>query len=220
LIVSISHGFAFIHVPKSGGTSIHAYLERFTTPTDVDIGRSAGLNELSRRYADDHGLRKHSTLTELEEVLGPERLDGLTTFGFVRDPYQRTASLHRFLRDRWRNWDGSDVMDELATLESFVESSLFTSSGPGGILDPQTRWLCRDREIAVDIVGRTEHLGADLRRVCEAVGLPKPRRLRRLNRTGRQRFFHAPTGLSGSVRAAIEHRYAEDFDVFGYARTR
>ena len=91
MIVNHELRFIFFHVPKTAGTSFRLALSGI--PGSVNIGKPT----------------KHLTPAEIGKVLPPEKVvaaAGYFSFCFVRDPWERFGSLHRFLflkhRDRYK----------------------------------------------------------------------------------------------------------------------
>lgn len=95
---ALATGVLFVHVPKTGGTSVARALYG-----------GAGVG--------------HRTVREVRAELGP-RFDGLSTFAVVRDPVDRLASAFRYLKaggsNRLDAAFAERVLRDVPTLEAFV----------------------------------------------------------------------------------------------------
>jgi hypothetical protein len=242
MILSRSHAFIFVHVPKTAGMSVNRLLSALTSPRDIDI--CDPLDQLTRYYGTAFNLRKHSSASEIRSSIGQNEYDQLFKFGFVRHPYARSYSLFRFLKYNFREWENSSIMDTIESFDQFVESDFFQSPGPDRIFFPQCFWLCDDEgRLMIDRVGRTERLESDLRQIFAAIGLPPlERNLEAVNFSGggglsrlagrystklrAWRLLPAarirPTDLSkvyanDRTRRIVAERYACDFKAFHYS---
>lgn len=101
MILSRGRGYVFVHIPKTGGTALALALEARAMRDDILIGdtpkararrgRLAGLTPRGR-------LWKHSTLADIDGVLGAEELAGMFTVTLVRNPWDRMVSYYHWLR--------------------------------------------------------------------------------------------------------------------------
>lgn len=93
MVVNVARRFIFIHVPKAAGTSL-----------------TAALAALPGNHTGWLASTKHETLAEFQAAVGArmseaEKSAGIDpaeffTCGFVRNPWDRMASLYRYLVDR------------------------------------------------------------------------------------------------------------------------
>lgn len=218
-IINRSHRFIFVHVPKTAGTSVTRSLSTFTAIGDVEIGGSEFGETLAVAYGKRFGLRKHSTASEIRSVVGSEVWETSFKFAIVRNPYARAYSIFRFLKKKFRDWKGSEVMDGFETFDAFVQSELFASDGPDRILRPQLFWLRTsetDETIAVDSVLRAENLDSEFPVLLERIGSSAQERpLERLNASGDPNEW-ANAYSEDATRARVATRYANDFRTFRF----
>lgn len=105
----IHDDWAFVHVPRTGGTSIRNALEART----------------------EHPVRQHATAAELRRYLGQDGWDRRFTFGFVRNPWDRLVSLwarraepHTRTPKHFRAWLQSDTFHPLWRVSQVEQLSI------------------------------------------------------------------------------------------------
>ena len=190
---ALATGVVFVHVPKTGGTSVARAL-----------------------YGTD-GVG-HRTARDLRGAVGADVWDRAFTFAVVREPVDRLASAFRYLRAGGSNGlDAAFAERELApfdTLDSFVLGWLTARSSQSWVhFRPQADFVCGPSgEVLVDVVARYERLAADYEAVRQRTGVGGP--LPWAN-AGPPR--PAPD-LSPAARARVAEVYAADFDRFDYPR--
>jgi hypothetical protein len=216
-IINSTHHFIFIHVPKTGGTSVKEYLRAYRGQTDLhvnrptDVGPAALLNGMA--------IKKHSSASQIRRALGPAEFDRFFKFCVVRNPFVRAMSLFRFLKFNFRSWPNAEVMETIDTLADFVVAPIFRTAGPGGIIRPQVNWLSnRSGETYLDFIARVEAIESDFHKIRCRIGLPEseiPLKRRNASR-GDVELFAAELN-SGIVVDAIRARYAADFAFLHYS---
>src|SRR6056297_1476065 len=101
MIISPGRRFIFVHIPKTGGTSMALALEARAHRDDILIGDTPKAIKRKRRLTalKPRGrLWKHSTLADIDGIVSPEDLDGLFVFTMVRNPWDRMVSYYHWLR--------------------------------------------------------------------------------------------------------------------------
>lgn len=205
-MISDSARLVFVHVQKTGGSSVDNWL-RAALP---DVRSLPGRD----RHA---GLR---TILRDEPALA-----SYFVFGFVRNPWSRMLSWHRMIR-RW-----VDEVPEgrpLESLRSFEVNPFarrvavempdfedFVLRGPeefARLRRPQVGYLRTPRRSA-DLIGRQESFDADLERVRERLGLP-PREEHRYNADVEEVDYRAH--YTPRMRDRVGELFARDVAEFGY----
>jgi hypothetical protein len=216
-IINRTYRFIFVHIPKTGGTSLKEHLRIYCSPGDIHTDRA--LDQDTAAFATDARIKKHSSAVQVRDALGSAEFERFYKFCVVRNPFVRTLSLFRFLKFNFRDWPRSAMMDEINTLEEFVASPLFRRRGPGGIVEPQIRWLSDSSGASyMDYIARVETIEDDFRVIKARLGLPlSGRPLLKRNVSKGDAISLAAELDSARVVDAIRTRYASDFRLLGYS---
>ena len=164
MVISDAHKLLFVHVQKTGGSTIDNRLEEV-------LGETRQV----------HGLDRHATL---QTILDAEPgLSSYWTVGFVRNPFARMLSWYRMverLQERAEKGNKGSVRSLTKNpfikrvSESYPDFESFVMKGPeewARLRVPQVRYLTSNTRRA-DLIGRQETLEADLRAVFARLELP------------------------------------------------
>ena len=101
MIISRGRRYVFVHIPKTGGTSVALALEARARKDDILIGDTP---KARARRAQLRGLKpagrlwKHSTLADVAGVLTDADLTDFFVLATVRNPWDRAVSYYHWLR--------------------------------------------------------------------------------------------------------------------------
>ncbi len=205
MLVSHTHKFVFIHVYKTGGTSIEKALK------SISISEYFSYNN-------------HSTAGELREAL-PPAYGSYTWFSVIRNPFDLNVSLWRFISESHRHQDHDAIVG--STFPEFADWlnakgwSRWKTDLDWQVANKRSRppryltleeFVCDNRgQLLVDRVLRQESLSDDFRHLCQDLEIETE--LPYLNRS---RHDHYRSYYDNRSRRLIEQYHARDLELFGY----
>ena len=194
-LYSPTKNFIYIHIPKTGGTSIES------------------LGVFGESY------NKHYDIEYFKETYGD--LSKIFKFTFVRDPYTRFAS--SVLRHAVPQRKPSSPIMELPPEElklinkgRFTDYTLKNSNSFDDVvaLKRQHGFLEIDGKIEMDFIGRFENLQEDFNRLCEGLGLGK----RILPHEMKGTYNDYDWFYTKETREIVAEYYSKDFEMFNYEK--
>lgn len=201
-MISDSHNFVFVHIPRTGGTSVETAL--------ADLSRDPV------RYAARGNTvlpHKHDSAAELAALLGDD-WGARLRFSIVRDPWARMLSDYKFFREVGPSLlvgfsDRERAFTEAAAALD-LEAWLFTFADELRMC--QTDYLVdAGGALLVDQVCRTERLAQDFAAICARLGVE--RALPHVNATAAASVRAAYTPAAAAL---VADRCQEDLRRFGY----
>ncbi len=193
MVISDSHRFIFLAVPKTGTSSIELALEPYRSPITAQFN-------------------KHATCSRLQRDLPGEVWQSYFKFAFVRNPYDLMQSWY-FYRQREELAAPEHPRHHLYTGNLAFEEFILGFAKNELMLRQVDFIAPYGRGVQVDFVGKYETLEQDFQQICEHLGLD-PVRLRRVRASGNEE-----TGVniwSRVTRKVVNDYFAEDFTTFGY----
>lgn len=175
MLLSHSKNFLFVHIAKTGGTSVRSALSKHRWGHKYSIPQFI-CNKLSQLCDHKLGSRfpRHSKIIAAKEMLPADYFEQLFKFAFVRNPWDlQVSSFHHIKRERPHVMQGHD------DFESFMRWK-FSPQRPyqyhiDTSLQLQSDYLVDlDGELLVDFIGHYETLHDDFSHICEKLGLPAP----------------------------------------------
>ena len=184
----------YVHVPKTGGTSVKKLLCPGKSPS-------------------------HTTLHYFSLLFTGPEFRSFFKFAFVRNPWDRLLSAYRFLKRGGRGPGDEGFRERYLTryesFEDFVLNGLHEPEVIGYLhLVPQERFVVLGRrQIALDFLGYYESLAPDFEYVAGRLGLPTALPWENRSDDTGSDYRDAYTGPMIDKVAAV---YCEDAELFGY----
>ncbi len=214
MLLSHRYGFLFVHIAKTGGTSVRAAMRRavWADPWRIPLFLCSRLSHLSGHRL---GCKfpRHAKAIAAQEMLPRDFYNSLFKFCFVRNPWDlQVSSFHHIRRERPHLTQGLD------DFPSFLKHKLDRERPYQYHLDTSIE-LQADYVIdlhgnqIVDFVGRYEHLHEDYHTVLERVGMqaaPLPHRRQAKDRSDYRQYYTDETA------ELVAQHFEADIARFGY----
>ena len=187
-MISFQHKCIFVHIGKTGGSSIEHALDPHVS---IDSGISGEIGNTKLEG-------KHWTALEYSKKY-PKEYKEYFTFSFVRNPWDRTVSHYE-----WKIFMGNLKL----SFAEWIESPMFNA-----LKLSYADMICDHKNsIIVDFVGRFEELQQDFNFVCDKIGIEHIK-LSHKNKIDRKHYFEY---YDEKTKKIVEEKYARDIEHFGY----
>lgn len=214
MLLSHRHNFLFVHIAKTGGTSVRAALAPLRW-RDPWYWLAFPCHRLSHLSGHRLGTKfpRHAKIIAAKEMLPHEIFTRLYKFAFVRNPWDlQVSSYHHLKRERphlvAHVKDFADFVRYKLDPERVYEYHLDTS------IEMQSDYL-KDLsgKIVVDFIGRYERLQDDFDQVCERLRVRKktlPHKRQAKDRDDYRRYYDDITA------DLVAKRFRPDIEAFQY----
>jgi hypothetical protein len=203
-LVSLSHKFLFVHIPKTGGNSIQNVLRLYSEDQIVCLNPLQDGVERFEVRNPNYSYEKHSSLAEYESILGPDLFASLYKFACIRNPWERMISFYFSPHRQVTQWSRNEFVqfvEEVPSMLSYLGQrvSSFTSGSAEALL-------------GVNRLLRFERLQEDFDMVCHDLGIPR-QVLPHRNRSSRR---HYSEYYDSRLVKLVSTKCAADIEYFGY----
>ncbi len=212
MIISRGRSYVFVHIPKTGGTSMALALEARAMKDDIMMGDTPKALKRRRRLKDVQArgrLWKHSTLADIDGLVSTDEIAAMFTFTMVRNPWDRAVSYYHWLQGQ--GFDHPAVaLAQSAPFETFLADKTTQASFCSW---PARRYMtdANGTERASAFV-RLEHFEQDAAPLITHLGFELP--LDHVNRSDRGPY---KDHYSSKMKDIITECCAEDIARFGYS---
>lgn len=209
MLISSDHNFLFIHIAKTGGTSIVAALRDFCDPPPP-VSLPYRLRKILPLRCQLHTLPQptHASASWVHSRLGEVAYSKLFSFAVVRNPFDQLVSRYEFVKRSRRHRD-SEMANQL-TFNQYIErkaqtSYIFRKTQVEHITD-------RTGKVIVTRVFRFEKLDELTTELKDRTGI-SIERLPHLNSTTRKPYTEY---YNESSRRIVERIFKRDLEELSY----
>ena len=218
MFISHKYRVVFIHIQRTGGTSISRIFREF----DDDLQYKLPLDPALKQS-------KHPLARNVRAAMGGELFDDYVKFAVVRNPFDRMVSWYSIMaNDTVENFapdvsrDEGDFGDKVLRevrrrASSFDEFIALPREDNGGLFErfytPQFDYLSDEQgQVIVDHILGFETLGEDFEALARKIGFEGalPHRNRSIRDDSYRDYYNATT------RDEVARRFAVDLEHFGY----
>jgi len=205
-MISHQHRCIFVHIPKTGGSSIEDVIwSGARTEAELWMGF---VGPMRNRY--QTGGLQHLLARQIRIEVGADTFDAYFKFTVVRNPWDKVISQYASMRQRpdLRAYiglaDDAPLAEYLARIAAFEHVQWMPQS-----------WFIQDLSGTdmIDFIGRFETLEADMRHVFARIGI-NFMQLPHMNASRREREYRGY--FSADTRSAVARMYAADIEHFRY----
>ena len=195
-MISHKHKSIFIHIPKTGGTSIKNILLK----NNFEL---LNLHQAKDGSNDDKtGAYKLGTANRLKRGIDDNIWNNYFKFTFVREPYSRAVSNYFFLK-----------YNNKINFNKFLKKKFNKITDIWHFTLPQSRHIYNNKkELLVDFIGNFENLQEDFNNICTKIGII-PTKLPYLNKTNKSNKRKILNNINKRI---IYNKFKEDFENFNY----
>ena len=208
-MISCEHRCIFIHIPKTGGSSLENLIwpETPERPRRVEDLWMGFVDKFHNKY--QTGGLQHLTARLVRQEVGETVFDRYFKFAFVRNPWDKVISQFTFMQKRkdLRSFIGMGQRDCLKRYLELIARK------------PHVQWLPQidflydeDGSCMVDYIGRFEQFPTSVEHILRRLALPAgaiPHEKR--GARGRYQDYY-----DAESQAMVEALYAADIERFGY----
>jgi len=210
VIISHELKFIFVHIYKTGGTSITNALQEYNK------------YEYNCHNFGASQIKRHIELRQYKEIgldVNPNAWDEYFTFAFMRNPWCWLVSAYHYFQQYRRPITG---IVKALTFHDFVhwfccDTQYRNLDKPqqsylNNMRRPLTSLITENGKVIVDFVGRYERLQSDFDDICDTIGIPR----RTLGRHAASKHVHYTTYYNEETIPMVGSHFKPDIDLLGY----
>jgi len=215
MLLSIKHKFLFVHIAKTGGTSVRTALSPLRWRDPYFIAQFI-CSRLSSFTGHQIGAKfpRHSKIVAAKEMLPAELFESLFKFAVVRNPWDlQVSSFHHIRRER------PHLMSHINTFEEFINWKLdperpYQFHVDTSIEQQSDYVIGLHGKVLTDFIGHYETLHDDYAHICEQIGITAPKLPHRRKATDRDKDFRSY--YTDELAEKVAQHFKQDIEILGY----
>lgn len=216
MLISYSKNFLFVHIAKTGGTSVRAALRRYRWGGwySVPLWLASAVSQMTRpRHKLGLKFPRHAKAVAALEMLPTDVYQGFFKFVIVRNPWDlQVSSYHHIRREK------PEVLDGVNSFGDFLKRKFDPERPYNYMLDisaeRQHEYITDLRgNVIVDFMGRYESLADDFHTICQRIGIPTPALPHLRKATDRKDYRRYYTDQLAEL---VAEHYRRDLEILGY----
>lgn len=196
--ISHKHKIIFIHIPKTGGTSIE---------NTMGIGNKKNIFDKNVLFGRDKNYEaQHLFSSEIKKIVGKPIYNSYFKFSFVRNPFSRLVSDYSWSKYRNMNF------------EEFINKKVIPSKNRILYKDPYRHFKSQHKfiidnsgKITVNFIGKFENLTNDFKKLCKIFNLKLD-----LPHTNKSNHKNYKQYYNRRTKNIVESIYKKDLELFNY----
>lgn len=216
MLISYRKNFLFVHIAKTGGTSIRAALRpyRWGSWYSIPLWAASQVSQLTRpRHKLGLKFPRHAKAIAAKEMLPEPVYRNLFKFAIVRNPWDlQVSSWHHIQREK------PEVLKEIRTFGDFLRLKFDPERPYDYMLDTSAELqheyiVDLQGRVIIDFIGRYENLQEGFDTICRKIGIPTPElpHLRRATERDDYRHYY-----DDALVELVAQHYRRDLDLLGY----
>lgn len=205
MLYSTTHNFLYIHVSKTGGSSLEQTLLPFCH--HPQLNKFDKLLSKARLHWNHHRhhFKQHDGINVARQVLPHAEFDDLFKFALVRNPWDWLVSLYHFLRRKSCHRHSTRILQ--MSFADYVEFEIRRNAR-----HQHPFFMDRHGRILVDYLGRFEALEKEFDYICARIGIERPE-LARCGIHAREPYQHFYTP---ALKDKVARHWQKDIAILGY----
>jgi hypothetical protein len=204
MIISDSNKkFIFIHIPKTGGTTIKKTLRSYYS--------NFVLEKIPNNFRKNNNyIEKHSSAETIRAALNQNIWNSYFKFAFVRNPWDWLVSAYHFIKK-----DKNDPRNKLANkldYEKFIDWLFKQPKQKYPLLFGQNHYVYCKKNKLVDFIGKFENFQQDFNLICKKLNIKKTV-LQKYNSTNRKIYEYYYTKR---LQEKVGNFFKHDITIFNY----
>jgi len=207
-MISHKHKCIFIHIPKTGGSSVENVLWPLKSDRTIDNLWMGFVKPYYNKY--QTGGLQHLTSEQIKKEVGDNIFNSYYKFSIKRNPYDKAVSQFVYMKQKRNDLRGFIGMRENTSFKKYLQ---LISKTLHVQWMPQTDFLVDSkREVIVDDIIRFENLNEDFQIIINQLGIQNIH-LSHENKTKRKHYTHYYDDESKKI---VFNMYKQDIERFNY----